>query len=136
MDRYIYRPKQEKGTYLFPKTSFTFHTVHNMGSIWISKMFLNVPEIKVLSSLFVRFYLKLFWYWQILICKNKFIYEESVSGADTYHYLKKLNRWSRRKRGMAYTQIFIIPELFLNFPNELSYGYLRFEGNGKILLGR
>ena len=26
--------------------------------------------------------------------------------------------------------------LFLHFPNELSYGYLRFEGNGKIPLGR
>ena len=25
---------------------------------------------------------------------------------------------------------------FLHFPNELSYGYLRFEGNGKIPLGR
>jgi hypothetical protein len=26
--------------------------------------------------------------------------------------------------------------LFLHFPNELCYGYLRFEGNGKIPLGR
>ena len=47
-----------------------------------------------------------------------------------------LNRWSRRKRGMASTPLFIIPEFFLHFPNELSYGYLRFEGNGKIPLGR
>ena len=25
---------------------------------------------------------------------------------------------------------------FLHFPNELSYGYLRFEGNGEIPMGR
>ena len=46
------------------------------------------------------------------------------------------NRSSRRKRGMASNPLFIIPDLFLHFPNELSYEYLRFEGNGKILLGR
>ena len=42
------------------------------------------------------------------------------------------NRSSRRKRGMASNPIFIIPGFFLHFPNELCYGYLRFEGNGKI----
>ena len=52
-----------------------------------------------------------------------------------FHYsyqLRKINhnRSSRRKRGMASNP------LFLHFPNELSYGYLRFEGNGKIPLGR
>ena len=46
-----------------------------------------------------------------------------------------LNRSSRRKRGMASNPLFIIPDLFLHFPNELCYGYLRFEGNGKIPLG-
>ena len=47
------------------------------------------------------------------------------------------NRSSRRKRGMASNPLLIIPEFFLHFPNELSYGYLRFEGNnGKIPLGR
>ena len=29
-----------------------------------------------------------------------------------------------------------IPGFSLHFPKELSYGYLRFEGNGKISLGR
>ena len=30
----------------------------------------------------------------------------------------------------------IMSNLTLHFPKELSYGYLRFEGNGKIPLGR
>ena len=33
-------------------------------------------------------------------------------------------------------QLFISPDFFLHCPKELSYGYLRFEGNGKIPLGR
>ena len=37
---------------------------------------------------------------------------------------------------MASNPLFIIPEFFLHFLNELCYGYLRFEGNGKIPLGR
>ena len=41
-----------------------------------------------------------------------------------------VNRSYRRKRGMASNPLFIIPDFFLSFPNELSYGYLRFEGNG------
>jgi hypothetical protein len=51
-------------------------------------------------------------------------------------YLKYLNRLPRRRRGMASNPLFIIPDFFLHFPSELSYGYLRFEGNGKIPLGR
>ena len=47
-----------------------------------------------------------------------------------------LNRLSRRKRGMASKPLFIIPDFFLHFTNELSYGYLRYEGNWKIPLGR
>ena len=47
-----------------------------------------------------------------------------------------LNRLSRRKRGMASNPLLIIPDFFLHFSNELWYGYLRFEGNGKIPLGR
>jgi hypothetical protein len=50
--------------------------------------------------------------------------------------LNILNRSSRRKKGMASNPLFIIPDFFLHFPNELCYGYLRFEGNGKIPLGR
>ena len=46
------------------------------------------------------------------------------------------NRSSRRKRGMASDLFFIIQDFFLHFPNELCYGYLRLEGNGKIHLGR
>ena len=36
---------------------------------------------------------------------------------------------------MAFNPLLIITDLFLHFPNELCYGYLRFEGNGKIPLG-
>ena len=35
------------------------------------------------------------------------------------------NRSSRRKRGMASNPLFIIPDFFLHFPNELCYGYLK-----------
>ena len=38
--------------------------------------------------------------------------------------VSSFNRSSRRKRGMASNL------LFLHFPYQLSYGYLRFEGNG------
>ena len=41
------------------------------------------------------------------------------------------NRSSRRKRGMASNPLFTIPDFFLHFPNELCYGYLRFEENAK-----
>jgi hypothetical protein len=37
---------------------------------------------------------------------------------------------------MSGKNAFKIPDFFLHFPNELCYGYLRFEGNGKIPLGR
>ena len=47
-----------------------------------------------------------------------------------------LNRSSRRKRGMVSNPLFTMPDSFLYFPNELCYGYLRFEGDGKIPLGR
>ena len=33
---------------------------------------------------------------------------------------------------MASNPLFIIPDFFLHFPNELCYGYLRSEGNGKF----
>ena len=48
----------------------------------------------------------------------------------------KTYRWFRRKRGMVSNPFFITPDLFLLFLDELFYGYLRFEGNGKIPLGR
>ena len=44
------------------------------------------------------------------------------------HCMIIFNRSSRRKRGMASNPLFIIPDFFLHFPNELCYGYLRFEG--------
>jgi hypothetical protein len=34
------------------------------------------------------------------------------------------------------THFFITPDFFFAFSKELSYGYLRFEGNGKTPLGR
>ena len=38
---------------------------------------------------------------------------------------------------MASNPLFIIvPDFFLHFPNELSYGYLRFEGNGENSFGK
>ena len=42
-----------------------------------------------------------------------------------------INNRFLRKRGMEY-----LPGFSLNFPKELSYGYLKFEGNGKISLGK
>ena len=45
------------------------------------------------------------------------------------YYFEYFNRSSKRKRGMASNSLFIIPDFFLHFPNELCYGYLRFEGN-------
>ena len=47
-----------------------------------------------------------------------------------------LNRLYRRKRGMASNPLFTIPDFCLHFPNELCYGYLRFEENWKIPFGR
>ena len=55
------------------------------------------------------------------------VVKNSVRGTKLEIFL--LNRSSRRKIGMASNPLFIIP-------NELGYGYLRFEGNGKIPLGR
>ena len=46
------------------------------------------------------------------------------------------NRSSTTKRGVRSKPLFIIPDFFLHFQNELSYGNLRFEGNEKIPLGR
>ena len=68
----------------------------------------------------------------------------NLTAPKVYYYLVKhgivvklrFNRSSRRKRGMASNPLFIIPDFFLHFPNELCYGYPRFEGNGKIPLGR
>ena len=47
-----------------------------------------------------------------------------------------LNISTWRKSGLASNPLFIIPGFFLHISLELSYGYLRFEGNGKIPLGR
>ena len=47
-----------------------------------------------------------------------------------------INRQNWVERGSASTPLFLIPGFSLHFPLELSYGYLRFEGNGKISLGR
>ena len=40
------------------------------------------------------------------------------------------------ERGFASTPLFIISAFSFHFPLELSYGFHRFEGNGKIPLGR
>ena len=48
----------------------------------------------------------------------------------------QLNISTWRKSGLASNPLFIIPGFFLHFSLELSYGYLWFEGNGKIPLGR
>ena len=53
--------------------------------------------------------------------------------------VESFNRLSWRKRVVASTPLFIIPGYFLHFSLEsidTSMGYLRFEGNGKIPLGR
>jgi hypothetical protein len=50
---------------------------------------------------------------------------------------KKLNNRFLRERGMASNpKMEYVPGFSLHFPKELSYGNLRFEGNGKIPLGR
>ena len=46
---------------------------------------------------------------------------------------KAFNRSSWRKRGMMSNPLFMLSDFFLHFPKELSYGYLRFEGNGLLL---
>jgi hypothetical protein len=48
--------------------------------------------------------------------------------------LLNISTW--RKSGLASNPLFILPGFFLHFSLELSYGYLWFEGNGKIPLGR
>jgi hypothetical protein len=48
-----------------------------------------------------------------------------------------LNRLSKRKRAMASNPLFIIPDFFCIFQTNFAMAiYLRFEGNGKIPLGR
>ena len=49
-------------------------------------------------------------------------------------YTFNISTW--RKSGSASNPLFILPGFFLHFLLELSYGYLWFEGNGKIPLGR
>ena len=49
---------------------------------------------------------------------------------------KLFNTSTWRKSGLASNPLFILPGFFLHFSLELSYGYLWFEGNGKIPLGR
>ena len=70
----------------------------------------------------------------LLIDKSRYSLGEPIILNFGFH--DALNRSSRRKRGMASNPLFTIPDFFLHFPNELCYGYLRFEGNGKIPLGK
>ena len=42
----------------------------------------------------------------------------------------------RLKGKEAWCPTYFTTRLFLHFPNEICYGYLTFEGNGKIPLGR
>ena len=56
---------------------------------------------------------------------------DSANHLEPYPFDVCINRSSRRKRSMMSNPLFIIPDFFLHFPNELCYGYLRFEGNGK-----
>ena len=51
-----------------------------------------------------------------------------------FKILFNISNW--RKRGVASNPLLIIPGFFLHFSLEPSYGYFRFEGNGKIPLGR
>ena len=64
---------------------------------------------------------------------NMFISKKNWTPCNIVHVLN-ISTW--RKRGVAYNPLFIIPGFFLHFSLEPSYGYLRFEGNGKIPLGR
>ena len=62
---------------------------------------------------------------------KKIVYEEKEN-------IEPLNNRFLRESGMAASTLKMeyIPVLFFHFPKELSYGYIRFEGNGKIPLGR
>ena len=51
-------------------------------------------------------------------------------------FMVSFNNRFLRERGMACTPKMKYQGFSLHFPKELSYGYLRFEGNGKIPLGR
>jgi hypothetical protein len=63
---------------------------------------------------------------------------ENISPFNTAAILSKtLNNRFLRERGMASTsKMEYVPGFSLHFPKELSYGYLRFEGNGKNSFGK
>ena len=65
---------------------------------------------------------------------SKYLLTRSSLTALGKNFLFNISTW--RKRGVASNPLFIIPGFFLHFSLEPSYGYLRFEGNGKIPLGR
>ena len=60
------------------------------------------------------------------VVKEWFLLLEGIFATISF-FFSFLNRLSRRKRGMVSNPLFIIPDFFLNFSNELSSGYLRFE---------
>ena len=55
---------------------------------------------------------------------------------DTGPAEKFLNRWSRRKRGMASIPLFIIPEFFCIFPMNFAMATLGLKKMGKFLWER
>ena len=76
-----------------------------------------------------------------IILENKAIQISKYQNVRTYKKNLLVNRYvlnilNSVERGLASTPLFIIPGFSLHFPKELSYGYLWFEGNGKIPLGR
>ena len=66
-----------------------------------------------------------------------FLYHLDLDKINVIYFFEKkyLNRFLR-ERGMAVQPQNGIPGFSLHFQKEISYGYLRFEGNGKIPLGR
>ena len=80
--------------------------------------------------------------WNLDICKHFSQNQKQhnsakiINRADkNWAHFRIFNRSSRRKKGITSNLLFIIPDFFCIFPMKC-YGNLRFEGNGKIPLGR
>ena len=84
----------------------------------------------------ISVYFKVSFLGHWLLRKKNFVHLQRVIYSLCFKLNYSFNRSSQRKRGLASNPLFIIPGFSLHFPLELSYGYLWFEGNGKIPLGR
>ena len=109
-----------------------FYFSEKMMRMWLShstnstEIFKNDPTIKTENSHFFSTARDSFRHIRRMRKRIRIASIQYPVSTDRDHF----NRSSRRKPTFHKTR------LFLHFPNELCYGYLRFEGNGKIPLGR